>query len=117
MKSYVHTLVKIAAVMPALSGIAAHAAYLPSSFRDFGQPVTDGKYNRVVKITPATHSVGIYRDEKVKFVDEKTGKSFVWNFNTANSENFPLADIAPADVLKGQNVQAYVWAVPAHGQP
>ena len=44
---------------------------------------------------------------------EQTGKSFVWNFNTIHAGNFPLADIAPPDVLAGQAVQAYVWDVPS----
>ena len=117
MKTSARTHLGTAGLLLALSGFSTHAAYLPPSFHDFGQPVADGKYSSVIRITPSTHSVGVYRHEKVKFVDDKTGESFVWNFSTANSENFPLADIAPAGVLGGQNVQAYVWAVPAHGQP
>ncbi len=112
MKSFVRNTIAVAGLMAALSGVAAHAAFLPPSFHDFGQPVADGSYTRIVKITPDTKSIGIYRLEKIKFVDEQTGKNFVWNFNTINAGNFPLADIAPPDMLGGQAVQAYVWDMP-----
>ena len=105
--------VAIAGLTAALSGVVAQAAYLPPSFQDFGQAVGDGSFTRIVRITPETKSVGVYRLEKIKFVDEQTGKSFVWNFNTIHAGNFPLADIAPGDVLAGQAVQAYVWDVPS----
>jgi hypothetical protein len=113
MKSFARISIASAVLMATLSGVA-HAAYLPPSFHDFGQAVSDGSYTRIVKITPDTKSIGIYRLEKIKFVDERTGKSFVWNFNTIHAGNFPLADIAPADVLAGQAVQAYVWDVPTN---
>jgi hypothetical protein len=112
MKTFVRNSMAGAILVATLSGVA-HAAYLPPSFHDFGQPVSDGSYTRIVKITPHTKSIGIYRLEKIKFVDEQTGKSFVWNFNTIHAGNFPLADIAPPDVLAGQAVQAYVWDVPS----
>jgi hypothetical protein len=112
MKSFARNSLATAGLMAALSGAAAHAAYLPPSFHDFGQAVGDGSFTRIVRITPETRSVGVYRLEKIKFVDEQTGKSFVWNFNTIHSGNFPLAEIAPPDVLAGQAVQAYVWDVP-----
>jgi hypothetical protein len=114
MKPFVRNTIIVAGLIAALSGVAAHAAYLPPSFHDFGQPVSDGSYTRIVKITPDTKSIGIYRLEKIKFVDEQTGKSFEWDFDTINAENFPLADIAPPDVLAGQAVQAYVWDVPTN---
>jgi|SoiMethySBSTD1v2_1073268.scaffolds.fasta_scaffold22640_6 hypothetical protein len=98
-------------LMAALSGGAVHAAYLPPSFHDFGQAVGDGSYTRIIRITPETKAVGVYRLEKIKFADAETGRSFVWNFNTIHAGNFPLADIAPSDVLAGQAVQAYVWDV------
>ena len=112
MKSFAQNSLAITGLIAALSGVAAHAAYLPPSFHDFGQAVGDGSFTRIVRITPETKSVGVYRLEKIKFVDEQTGKSFVWNFNTIHAGNFPLADIAPSDVLAGQAVQAYVWDVP-----
>lgn len=114
MKPFVRNSVAVAGLVAALSGVAAHAAFLPPSFHDFGRPVSDGSYTRIVKITPNTKSIGIYRLEKIKFVDEQTGKSFVWDFDTFNAGNFPLADIAPPDVLAGQAVQAYVWDVPTY---
>jgi len=107
MKSFVRNSVAVAGLIAALSGAAAHA--LPESFHDFGQPAADGAFQRVIKITPETKSIGVYSMEIVKFADEQTGKSFVWNFNNFHEENYPLADIAPAGTLGGQAVQVYVW--------
>jgi hypothetical protein len=53
--------------------------------------------------------------ETVKFIDQQTGKSFVWRFNTPRTENFPLGAIAPAGFLGGQAVTAYVWDIPLPG--
>ena len=113
MKRFIQNSVVSAVLVATLSGVS-HAAYLPPSFHDFGQAVSDGSFTRIVNITPDTKSIGVYRLEKIKFVDEQTGKSFVWNFNTIHAENFPLADIAPPSVLGGQTVQAYVWDVPTN---
>jgi hypothetical protein len=113
MKPFVRNSMASAILVATLSGVV-HAAYLPPSFHDFGQPVSDGSYTRIIKITPETRHIGVYRLEKIKFVDEQTGKSFVWDFDTINAGNFPLADIAPPDVLSGQAVQAYVWDVPSN---
>jgi hypothetical protein len=112
MKTIVRNSASIAGLIAALSGVAAHA--LPASSHDVGQPADNSSFQRVIKITPGTPSVSVYRMETVKFIDQQTGKSFVWDFDTINAGNFPLADIAPPDVLAGQAVQAYVWDVPTN---
>jgi hypothetical protein len=113
MKTFVRNSIVSAVLAATLAGVA-HAAYLPPSFHDFGVAASDDVLARTIRITPATKSIGVFRLETIKFVDEQTGKSFVWNFNTIHAGNFPLADIAPADVLGGQAVQAYVWDVPTN---
>jgi hypothetical protein len=115
MKHFVRNSVAIAGMMAALSGMLAHAAQLPPSIHDFGQAAADGSFKRVIKITPETASVSVYRMETVKFIDEQTGESFVWRFNAPHTENFQLGDIAPTGFLGGQYVTAYVWDIPAPG--
>jgi hypothetical protein len=115
MKHFVRHGVTIAAMMSALSGAPAHAASSPRSVHSFGEVAADSSFERVIKITPDTASVSIYRMETVKFVDQQTGKSFVWRFNTPRTENFSLSEIAPAEFLGGQRVTAYVWDIPVPG--
>ncbi|MDB5808429.1 MAG: hypothetical protein JWN94_551 [Betaproteobacteria bacterium] len=113
MKSFIRNSVVTAVLMATLSGVG-HAAYLPPSFHDFGQ-ASDSQYpGRIIKIKPDTRSIGVYRLETVKFVDEQTGKSFTWKFDTLHAGNFPLRDIAPAGTLGDQAVQAYVWDSPSN---
>ena len=113
MKPIVRNSASIAGLIAALSGVAAHA--LPASSHDVGQPADNSSFQRVIKITPGTLSVSVYRMETVKFIDQQTGKSFVWRFNTPRTENFPLGAIAPAGFLGGQAVTAYVWDIPLPG--
>jgi hypothetical protein len=64
--------------------------------------------SEVVKITPDTKAVGVYRGDTVKFIDEQTGQSFTKTFEFAH----PGADLnqfAPAGALGGQQVKVYVW--------
>jgi hypothetical protein len=103
----------IAGLIAALSGVPAVAAQF--SFHDFGQAPADGSFERVIKITPETASISVYRMETVEFIDQQTGTSFVWRFNTPRTENFPLGEIAPAGFLGGQAVTAYVWDIPVPG--
>src|SRR5450755_3437121 len=105
MKHLVRNCLVIAGLIAALSGVAAHAWEL--SPQGFGQPADNISFQRVIKITPETASVSVYRMETVKFVEVQTGKSFVWRFDTPHTENFPLGEIAPAGFLGGQAVTAY----------
>ena len=115
MKPIVRISLAIAGLVPALSGAAVHAAHLPLSVHSFGQAAADGSFERVIRITAETASISVYRMETVKFIDEQTGKSFVWRFNTPRTENFPLDEIAPAGFLGRQAVTAYVWDIPVPG--
>jgi hypothetical protein len=64
--------------------------------------------DETVKIAPATHSVGVYRGDTVKFVDQQTGQNFTERFD---SEIRPvdLNTVAPAGALGDQHVTVYVW--------
>jgi hypothetical protein len=64
--------------------------------------------DETVKITPATHSVGVYRGDTVKFTDQQTGQSFTERFDTY-MPTVDLNQIAPASALGGQHVTVYVW--------
>jgi hypothetical protein len=64
--------------------------------------------DETVNITPATRSVGVYRGDTVKFVDQQTGQNFTERFD---SEMRPvdLTKVAPAGALGDQRVTVYVW--------
>ena len=81
----------------------AHAAGGPALFQERWQDT----YNRVITITSQTRSVNVSQGESVKFIDTVTGQSFVWHVNTNNFE-VDLAKVAPAGLLGGRNVKAYV---------
>ena len=93
-----------AAVLALASATGASAS---PSFQDAGEPVSGAFSEHMVVITPATMSVSVYRGETVKFVDEQSGQSFSWHFDTAMSE-VDLNQVAPAGALGGQHITAYV---------
>jgi hypothetical protein len=64
--------------------------------------------DEVVKITPATKTVGVYLGDNVTFIDEKTGQSFTQTFNAAEA-GVDLNQFAPDGALAGQHVSLYVW--------
>ncbi len=64
-------------------------------------------YHRTILIRPQTSSVNVVEDEVVRFVVERTGKSFVWQFNTGDWITFDIDKIAPPDVID-QPVKVYV---------
>ena len=64
--------------------------------------------DEVVKITPDTHTVGVYKGQTVKFIDEQTGQSFEQKFDTYQP-TVDLNKVAPAGALGTQHVTAYVW--------
>ncbi len=86
---------------------SAFAVALPSSL-DFGMPAAGAFIDRVVTITPDMTSIGIYRNQTVKFVDASTGQSFTWRFDTPYT-GFDLSRIAPAGIPAAEHVKAYVW--------
>ena len=89
----------------AFIGTAACAAGNPMFV---GEPGDEASAERVITIKPDAKWVNVTEDETVKFVDAATGKSFVWRFDTGRPTVFDLAAVAPADVLGGHHLAAYV---------
>jgi hypothetical protein len=89
----------------AVIATAAEAAGTPLFV---GDPGDEASVQRVITIKPDAKWVNVTEDETVKFVDAATGKSFVWHFDTGRATVFDLATVAPADVLGGHHLAAYV---------
>lgn len=113
MKNSARGCIAITALVATFSALPANA--LERSLHEFGQRGDMSSLQRTIRITPETASVSVYRMETVRFVDGRTGQSFVWRFDTPRGENFPLAAIAPPGFLDGQAVTAYVWDLPVPG--
>ena len=94
----------VAALSFASSGASA-AGYSPD--QDLGRPGQDNIFERVITISPTAKWVNVNRDETIKFIDAASGKSFVWYFKTP-AMRFDLAKVAPAGILSGRHVVAYV---------
>jgi hypothetical protein len=86
---------------------SAFAIAIPSS-RDFGLNAEGAFVDRVVMLTPDTQSVGVYRNQTVKFVDAASGRSFTWRFDTITT-GFDLDQIAPGGVAGAGHIKTYVW--------
>ena len=85
-------------------GLAAALAIASTAYAapDRGGDAVDGSFvDQTVKITPATKSVGVFRDETVRFVDTSTGESTSWYFDTA----LPVVSLN----IGGHPIKAYVW--------
>ena len=88
-------------------GLAGQPAFAVPVDQDFGSPGEEANAERVIKIAPDAKWINVTEGETVKFVDEASGKSFVWRFDTIVGV-FDLNRVAPADVLAGHQVKAYV---------
>jgi hypothetical protein len=88
-------------------GLAGQSALAVPVDQDFGTLSEEANAERVIKIAPDAKWVNVTEDETVKFVDETSGKSFVWRFDTIVAV-FDLNRVAPADVLAGHQVKAYI---------
>ena len=86
---------------------SAFAVALPST-RDFGLNAEGASVDRVIMLTPETQSVGVYRNQTVKFVDVVSGRNFIWRFDTINTA-FDLDQIAPDGVAGAGHIKTYVW--------
>jgi hypothetical protein len=107
MKTVIRTTATAGLTAALMIASTAFAIALPSSL-DFGASANEVSVDRVITITPETKSVGIVRNQTVKFVDSSTGQSFTWRFDTRNS-GFDLNQIAPAGFSGAARVKAYVW--------
>jgi len=82
----------------------------------YGTPVTEGRADRIVEITPSTRVVNVDENQIVRFVVHGSpgqNESFMWQFNGGRSV-FPLAAIAP-DGAVPKTVEVYVASDPREG--
>jgi Heavy-metal resistance protein CzcE len=68
---------------------------------------SEGAYTRIITIGPQTKWVNVNYGELVKFVDSASGQSFIWNVDS-NEYRLDLASVAPAQMLAGRRVLAYI---------
>jgi hypothetical protein len=97
MKRIIHYVTAATALGAALTMAPAYSALQPQ-----------GAADEVVKITPDTKSLGVYRNDTVRFVDQQSGRSFVERFG-GNTSHINLNRLAPAGALGDQHVTVYVW--------
>src|SRR3954467_14348427 len=90
-------------------GFTAHPSFAVSVDQDFGSVSEERNAERVIKIAPDAKWVNVTEGETVKFIDEASGKSFAWRFDTIVAV-FDLSRVAPAGVLAGHRVDAYIAA-------
>ncbi len=82
-----------------------------SADQDLGSLGHENVYERVITISPNARWVNVNRDETIKFIDAWSGKSFVWYFKTP-AMRFDLSKVAPAGILSGRRVDAYIGISP-----
>ena len=87
----------VAALMLAPAG---HAMAVYAIDQDFGRASEDQNAERVIKIAPDAKWVNVTEGETIKFIDEASGKSFAWKFDTIVAV-FELNRVVPAGVLVG----------------
>ena len=88
-------------------GSTGHAAWAIPVDQDFGSASDEQNAGRVIKIAPDAKWVNVTEGETIKFIDEASGKSFAWRFDTIVNV-FDLGRVAPNGALAGHHVDAYV---------
>ncbi len=98
----------------AIVGLAAALAFASGALaagysleQDVGILGSDNVFERVITISPNAKWVNVNREETIKFIDASSGKSFVWHFKTF-ADKVDLGKVAPAGVLSGRQLLAYV---------
>ena len=73
----------------------------------YGSPAGNMAYDREIRLGAGTRSVGVRRNETVKFVF--AGREFRWRFDTLREiDSFPLSRIAPADLSLNPEMTVFV---------
>ena len=75
---------------------------------EVGELGSSSNFQKVITIGPNTKWVNVKQGDNVKFVDQQSGQSFVWSFQMHGAQHFDLSAVAPADMLTGQRIEAYV---------
>src|SRR5258706_15932067 len=68
--------------------------------QDFGSASEEKNAERVIKIAPDAKWVNVTEGETIKFIDEASGKSFAWKFDTIVAV-FDLNRVVPAGKAEG----------------
>jgi len=104
-KLFATVLITSATLFVSSAAIAVHTT------EPYGNQSIESMAQRTIKLDSKTKSVQIQQGETVKFVFE--GKSFVWQFNTLNTNTFKFAEIAPSD-MNVKNIQVYLTRNPMY---
>ncbi len=107
MKRIFYSGTAIVGLVAALTFASGASAAQYSTDQNLGSQGHDNVFERVITISPNTKWVNVNREESVKFIDASTGKSFVWRFDTPEMR-FDLSKVAPAGILSGRRVDAYI---------
>ena len=107
MKRLFHSGSAIVGLVTALTIASGALAAGYSLDQDLGSLGHDNVFERVITISPNAKWVNVNRDESVKFIDASSGKSFVWQFST-RATRFDLSKVAPAGILSGRRIDAYI---------
>jgi hypothetical protein len=107
--------VAVIVVVLALAGVSAvpvataAESRAPAAGSDrYGSPAGDMPYDREVRLGSSLRGVNVARYETIRFVTSD-GKEFRWRFDTfAQFEIFPLAHIAPENVVVPAGVNVHV---------
>jgi Heavy-metal resistance protein CzcE len=116
MKAAVRPLAAAAVLATSALYFAGASAAVPDPKGWNGTPVTQGRVDRVVEISPTTRVVNVDENQIVKFVVHESGgrdESFMWQFNGARAV-IPLSAIAPDGVV-AHPVNVYVGPDPLEG--
>ena len=98
---------KVVRNLMAAAGVAVLSLSAFGAAANQGSAATASVYDRTIVIHPQTKTINVVQDETIRVVNEKTGVSFVWKFNTGGFEDFKLNSVAPPGVLD-QEVTVYV---------
>jgi hypothetical protein len=107
MRCLIHSGTAIVVIVTALTLASGAWAAGYSLDQDMGSLGNDNIYERVITISPNAKWVNVNRYESVKFIDASSGKSFVWQFST-RATRFDLSKVAPAGILSGRRIDAYI---------
>ena len=76
MKTLIRTTATAGLTAALMIASTAFAVALPSSL-DLGRSADGAFVDRVITISPNTRSIGVLRNQTVKFVDAASGRSFI----------------------------------------
>ncbi|WP_424193702.1 CzcE family metal-binding protein [Ampullimonas aquatilis] len=91
------------------AALQAHAAFSVKS--PLGSRIDGAVVDREIQIDKNTHWVNVQKNERIRFVNADTGKSFQWQFDTLDHPIIVLKNILPA-ATDNMNVKVFVGTSP-----